>query len=202
VLVAGGLISGFPHTDKVEVVDIEDSTYSCVGPSLPVGIREGTIALLEDEDKVIVCGGYNYNGVSKECYSLSRGSSEWKAENDLNAERNLMSSSVVGNKWVISGDYDTSGVNSATLDIYENGIFTQPSYKMSVGKSDHCQVSISDTVIFITGGITTVPTASPSPESFYLDLTSGGFFRDTLALPTSQIVGSMDTVCGLVNDRY
>ena len=117
VLVVGG--SDGSYLDDVELLALGGQSGNCdVLPDYPITVRSMTGALLEGGSTVKVCGGYP--GAVSSCYDLSAGSGAWREAEPMMVGREYHASSVVGDKWFITGGsvskYFTRNVNGRLVD--------------------------------------------------------------------------------------
>jgi len=142
------VIGGYEPSDlqpirEVEAIDLANVNHNCPSlPNYPLDIYLHTAAFYQDQ--VVICGGGEPKVDS--CYSLGRSLDEWRPMQTLlgGADSDLKSS-VLGNKWFISG-----GENNANLlRVYQDGVFVD-GITMPFPKEAHCQLTINATHIFFT----------------------------------------------------
>ncbi len=120
VLVVGGDDGSF--LDDVELLALGGQSGNCdVLPDYPIAVKQMTGALLEGGSTVKVCGGYDGTSTRvSSCYDLSAGSGAWREAEPMMVGRFAPSSSVVGDKWFITGGdvskYFTRNVNGCLVD--------------------------------------------------------------------------------------
>jgi len=148
IVIAGlGPGSAVSFLSNVEVINLSDESEICPQlPDYPIALEDHTAAFYQG--KIVSCGGYD-RFKHDECFELGPDLREWVEIPPLPiAEMDSMKSSVIDQKWVISGG---SGQNAhASLQVYD-GIFT-PSPNMPFEKFDHCQLTLNSTHIFFTAG--------------------------------------------------
>ena len=104
VLVVAGYSSGY--INDVEVLDLSKQSSNCdVLPDYPIALELMTGALLEGGSMVKVCGGWDLEDTYTSCYDLNAGSGAWREAEPMMQERYNHASSVVGDKWFITGGY-------------------------------------------------------------------------------------------------
>jgi len=131
----------------VELIDLSGEGKLC--PILPDYPLE--VAFLDAtfyEESVIVCGGSlpNHHATGR-CFSLGPDLSSWKEIDTLPySPRYSQASSIIDNKWFISGGYPES---RSTL-IYDGSTFTLGK-ELPYSRTDHCQLTINSTHVFFAG---------------------------------------------------
>jgi len=166
---------------SVEVLDDRGSLQkSCNAPDFPLAVFGATGAFLDG--KVVICGGDSSEGFTRSCYELESGSDRWVESLSLPGKATRhMRSSVLGQKWLLSGGQGGGGVETFVL---EQGIFT-PGPELPFSKFGHCQLTLNSTHIFFAGdGVETFLYDWPRYEWIFLD-----------DLPADIAFGA----CGLLN---
>jgi len=138
------------------------------------------------DDKIVVCGRFAPNEDTP-CFELARGSSQWSRTIDVPFKLKFFGSSVIDGKWLLTGGADEDLNIDDRVFLYYDGIFkdneSMDSYKMG-----HCQVTLNDTHVFVTGG-------RHSYATFILDVFQQ-VFTPLPSLPEEIEFGA----CGLLNN--
>ena len=153
------IATGSPSGDgrNTEIVDLEDSNFSCtkVEP-FPVKLYGATGGLMKGQ-KPFICGGGAYiNGwtSSKDCYQLTEAGSWAKDQTaKLNTARGYAGygSVVIDNNLYLAGGYN--GVELRSIEMLSPDATSQTlSVQLPTGLSSHCQVQWDSDKFFIIGG--------------------------------------------------
>ena len=206
------IATGSPSGDgrNTEIVDLEDSNFSCtkVEP-FPVKLYGATGGLMKGQ-KPFICGGGAYiNGwtSSKDCYQLTEAGSWAKDQTaKLNTARGYAGygSVVIDNNLYLAGGYN--GVELRSIEMLSPDATTQTlSVQMPTVFSSHCQVPWDSETFFVIGGSDN----SRRDETYFIDvktnqLTNGPSLntaRESHACEELQVTGkSYIIVTGGYND--
>ena len=155
VLIATGWEYPDPLGKNTEIIDLEDSTFSCtkVQP-FPVRLYGATGGLVNGQP--FLCGGYDKTNehYSKDCYTLTN-SGSWAKDDTaaLNTARRYVYGSVVlQNNLFISGGYNGNRLNTIEM-LSPNTISETLSVTLPEGINSHCQVSFSSNQFMVIGGL-------------------------------------------------
>jgi len=178
-LVLGGSALNRTHLgylSSVEVIEEPPSDENCqlIEP-YPLELIDATSIYYDG--KIRVCGGAALSELDfslKDCYELASGSSQWQEMQSLPIGRHLMESSIIDDKWFLTGGENNAGGRTRTW-VYENGIFT-PGPELPITKTKHCQLTLNETHIFFAGGntLSTFILNWPEQEWILLGNTLGG----------------------------
>jgi hypothetical protein len=147
VVVVGGYNGAYLRS--VQVLDFASPDKSCASlPPYPLSMCCGTATFYKGE--LLVCGGEIDGPVpSDKCFKLSPDLTSWVEILPLpNGPREVMSSSQIDGKWLISGGYYVS--SQTTSLIYDDGQFIVGP-RLPFPMKDHCQLTINSTHVFIGG---------------------------------------------------
>jgi len=180
-VIGGDLYPSHALKNSVEVFDLSQSESIC--PDIAqYPIKASGILTAFVENRIIGCGGHSDNGASNRCFAYVNDDNNWIEMRSMsNTGYEAASSSVIDGKWLISGGRES---RRSTL-IYANGDFMRGPI-LPVGKFGHCQLTLNDTHVFISGGM--------SLDTFILDFPN----RKWLLMENvpSQLYLS---ACGLIN---
>jgi len=182
VLVIGGYKEG--AISNVEVIDLSGDGLTCPKiPDYPLKVDAITAGFYDE--KVIVCGGYDNSRTHDECFYLGPDLSRWiEMAPVLGGPKRRLASSIIDNKWLLSGGYDGRTTFKSTF--FFDGISFNEGPEMPASKRAHCQVSINAThIFFANGGTTTFLLNWYTQEYDILD-----------RIPNSKEYGS----CGVINN--
>ncbi len=159
VMVSGGSIDGNSKTASVEVLDLQKTDSAC-GPIPEHGstFTEGSLGYFDG--KVLYC--------SYKCHYYVPGATEWvkvDTSNDMSRQRFASASSVIQGVWLISGG-TTSGTTTDTPE-YWDGTQFHPGPDMPHPMDRHCQVTISDSLVFFF--TPKVDASDPVGRTFFLN---------------------------------
>jgi len=182
IIVIGG--EGVGYLSSVEAIDLADDDKRCPSiPDYPIALDFHTAAYYQG--KVVSCGGYD-GGRYDKCYELGPDLRGWLEFLPFpNNQESDMKSSVIDDKWIISG----GDVSSSSLLVFDGRFTIDP--PMPYDKNNHCQLTLNSTHIFFTAGEGSDPIATfmldyPRGEWIYLDY-----------IPSSSMV---EPACGFVKD--
>jgi len=152
VVVIGGTHSDYGLLSSVELLDMSEERRTCPElPDYPKDVLEFTAAFYDNS--VIVCGGNLGFGLTDKCFSLGPDLSSWhELSTPLpNGPRFAMSSSIIDDKWYITGGEDDDFNHLNTTLIYD-GVDFLPGPDMPFSKDHHCQLTVNSTHVFLLGG--------------------------------------------------
>ena len=150
------ITTGYPYVEgrNTEIVDVENSDFTCTKVSpFPVN-NSGAIGGLIDGKTIFICGGTN-GSVSRDCYSLNE-TGLWAKDPRaiLNTPRyNAAYGSVVmnGNQLVLSGGHGSDRLK--TIEVVSPNVRAKLlSVKLPVGIYDSCIVPWDNDTFFLVGG--------------------------------------------------
>merc|ERR1712062_970594 len=138
-----------------EIIDVEDSSFSCTLSQFPTRVYSATGGLVGDTP--LICGGTIYSGYGerqflKSCYSLKEDGS-WKLESNLNTGRNSAANGevIINNILVIAGGFD--GNYLATIEVVApNSRSETLPIRLPVAMSGSCIVPWDTNTFLIIGG--------------------------------------------------
>ncbi len=131
------MVGGYVYPDDVntaEIVDIEDPNGGCEFPPYPIADTGMTMAFVDGVLKS--CGGDE----TSNCYDFDPQSQTWTQSGQISLERYPAHSSIIDNKWLISGD-------SVTTDGWNGNQFESGPLLPEL-IDDTCQVTINRTHVF------------------------------------------------------
>jgi len=180
-------IGGYNLDDlaSAELVDVSGEGKVCPEvPDFPYKVQYLLVTFYQG--KVLACGGISSGTYQDKCYSLGSDLSKWEElDSHLLSKRDKMSSSIIDNKWFISGGYD--GFKSLKETMVYDGTQFSPGPEMELSHQDHCQLAINSTHIFFAGG--------SRKETFLLDWGSGIYF------PLDDMPEYLGGACGVLNNE-
>jgi len=182
VIAIGGYNSG--KLKSTELVDVSGEAKVCPQvPDFPYEVNQLSATFYKG--KVLACGGISDTYEDK-CYSLGFDLSKWEElDVRLLSKRARMSSSIIDNKWLISGGHDGDNILKSTI-VYDGTKFL-PGPDMLRAKERHCQLTINTTHVFFTGG--------DENEAFLLDWGTGNY------IPLDDMPEYASGACGVLNNK-
>ena len=194
------IVTGMPYNDgrKTEIVDVENSNFACTNlKPFPVRMYGATAGLINDQTP-FVCGGYDDNVNSKDCYKLNDAGSWAKDQNaSLNTERHYAGfGSVVLNKnqLVLSGG-DNSGGYLKTIELVTPNESSQTlSVQLPSGFNVHCNVPWDTETFLITGGNDYLTGGGTRTETYFVNVKTA-----TLTNGPSLKLARRDHACAELN---
>jgi len=191
VMVIAGY-DGYDEITSVELIDLSNDGKTCPDlPDYPLAVEYLTVAFFEFS--VVACGGYygypSYLGTGQ-CFSLGPDLSEWKEfDTPLPYGRRFgEASSIIDDKWFISGGIDDDTDLSKSTLIYDGVQFSEGPDLLQ-RKVYHCQLTLNSTHVFFASG-------DSGLQTFLLDW-EPETYTELDALSVSMISPS----CGLLNNR-
>ena len=141
--------TGYPDTDKSQVIDVISST-ACVNlPSYPFAMYLAVGGVVNGSP--IICGGWRSSGERTDsCHRFDRNANSWKLHSTMKSRRSGHASTVVKNALFITGGYDGSRDLATTEYIYANGT-VQSGPNLPMARSGHCSVTLHDGKVMILG---------------------------------------------------
>merc|ERR1711953_1144321 len=138
-----------------EIIDVEDSSFSCTLSQFPTRVYSATGGLVGDTP--LICGGTIYSGYGerqflKSCYSLKEDGS-WKLESNLNTGRNSAANGevIINNILVIAGGFN--GTKLATIEVVAPNTRSETlPIRLPVAMSGSCIVPWDTNTFLIIGG--------------------------------------------------
>ncbi len=151
IFVLGGYDNENNRLNDVELISLgrPDGSCSASAADHPTNVDGSTLAYLDGT--ISSCGGYPRE---MECYDYDVGSNTWTRTTDLSEEREMPSSSLIGDggeDWLIAGGGDESDLGSATTEVRRDGVST-PGPSLPDGLWYACQITLNETHVFFADG--------------------------------------------------
>ena len=141
--------TGYPDTDKSQVIDVISSTACANLPSYPFAMAGAAGGVVNGSP--IICGGYIGSGERTDsCHRFDRNANSWKLHSSMKSKRSWHASTVVNNALFITGGHDGSSRLATTEYIYANGT-VQSGPNLPEARSSHCGVTLHDGKVMILG---------------------------------------------------
>jgi len=183
--VGGYTVEPFELLSTVEIIDLDQPAASCPQvANFPFQVDRLTAAFVDGS--VLACGGLGIEIPFNACYQLDQDLQGWAEISPLPYGRNHdLQSSVIKGQWVITGGqehyYDTL--------IYGDERVFIPGPDLLARKEDHCQLTVGDDHIFVTGGY-------ESDTTYMMDWSKQAWNASN-PIPNFDMAGA---ACGLAND--
>ena len=140
--------TGYPRTNKSQVIDVSSSTSCANLPSYPFAMTLAAGGVVNGSP--IICGGQIRTKEQIEsCHRFDWNSNSWKLHSNMTSRRYSHASTVVKNALFITGGYDSSEL-ATTEYIYANGT-VQSGPNLPFGRDGHCSVTLHDGKVMILG---------------------------------------------------
>jgi hypothetical protein len=191
MVIGGAQLPPSPNNiDSVEVFDVEKANLRCQRiQSFPYEAY-GVLSAYVD-GKIIACGGKTETQAKNDCFEFDLEGNSWIETAPLPVpDLSGAKSSVVGQKWFITGGGSPADSDQRSF-VYENGLFS-PGPELPEPKFGHCQVTLDERRVFITGGRGEFANAT-----YILDLETQEWTRqEDIASQAVYVAG-----CGLVRGK-
>jgi len=149
-------------------------------PDYPFPIQDLTATFLDG--KIRACGG---RPLTEKCFELNDSLQSWNEVSSLPMQQYGMKSSLIDDKWFISGGYSSETLDTSyTLN---QGLF-EPGPAIPDVKNLHCQLTLNSTHIFIGG--------YPRTAAFLLDWSTQEY-EEVAGIPNELPY----VVCGLIENE-
>jgi len=169
----------------VELIDLSGEGKTC--PTLPdYPHRAQRLTATFYNGNVIACGGDKYGTATSDCFILGPDLSTWENLGSIVPVSHNMASSIIDNKWFISGGRRSTATLQST-SVWDGSVF-EDGPEMPGRKENHCQITVNSTHVFLANGY-------EYPETYLLDweLETYYIFED---IPNTQYLSA----CGLLNN--
>ena len=151
------IVTGFPIDDGInmEIVDVEDSSFTCQFEAFPVRLYGATGGLINGLP--FLCGGYYDEApyYSNDCYKMTGAGSWTKDETaSLNTGRFFAGtgSVVIENQLILSGGFGEPGLLNSIEMVSPDTAASTPSVELPTGFEGHCQVKWDESTVMVIGG--------------------------------------------------
>mgnify|MGYP001398674993 CR=1 FL=1 len=152
------IVTGSPFDDGInmEIVDVEDSSFTCQFESFPVRLYGATGGLINGLP--FLCGGYNIY-FSNDCYKMTGAGSWTKDETaSLNTGRIFAGtgSVVIENQLILSGGFGRTrepGLLNSIEMVSPDTAASTPSVELPTGFELHCLVKWDESTVMVIGGV-------------------------------------------------
>ena len=141
---------------NMEIVDVEDSSFTCHFESFPVRLYGATGGLINGLP--FLCGGYYYDEapyISNDCYKMTGAGSWTKDETaSLNTGRYFAGtgSVVIENQLILSGGFGEPGLLNSIEMVSPDTAASTPSVELPTGFQGHCLVKWDESTVMVIGG--------------------------------------------------
>ncbi len=145
VLICSGI------TDTCEVINLSSSASTCKNPPNFPALVSGAVGGLGFKGNPILCGGYQNDVRSNQCYSLEN--NEWVSSASMNSVRVVAAAAQLKDgKLLVTGGFDASfsDLNSAEMLTEEGWESNIPSLPVTI--KFHCMVTVNSTTVMAIGG--------------------------------------------------
>ena len=172
------IATGYPLDNgiKSEIVDVEDSNFSCTNiERFPIKLSGATGGLMNGKTPFI-CGGMAFingeGGYSNDCHQLTEAGSWAKDQKaSLTTERAYAGYGTMAvlnnNLFLIGGYYNNLGYLASTEMLSPDTTSKTLSVELPTGISSHCQVPWDSETFFVIGGWTGSRTRD---ESYFINV--------------------------------
>jgi len=186
ILVIGGQKVGDIPVNTIELIDLSDKLQTCsIVPNYPLNAEFITTTYYKG--KIVACGGGDPPNTDK-CFELASDLTEWVEVASIpSGNRAVMASSIIDNKWLISGGWNGGIIFESTFfydgkDIFDGPVM--PSYKFG-----HCQITLNSTHVFLASG------GEENAKTFLLNWTTQKY-----SVLDSVPINRPAVTCGLLNN--
>ena len=145
------MATGYPDTDKSQVIDVTSSTSCSNLPLYPSPNRNAVGGVVNDTPTI--CGGYGTSfspRTTDACYLFDKITNSWKLHCIMKSRRNAHATTVVKDALFITGGYDGSSTVASTEFCFFNGT-TQSGVDLPAARHGHCMVTLHDGRVIIMG---------------------------------------------------
>ena len=146
--------TGYPYTNKAQVVDLESNTECSALPEYPLYLK-GAVGSLMDGSPLI-CSGYGRsessgsNEYQSACYKYQKDSQQWLLHGSLNTGRSYAASAKIGNDLWVTGGFNGDVLKSSEYVKPDGSVIDGPDLPEAM--DGHCMVTLQDGSVAILGG--------------------------------------------------
>ena len=152
------IVTGDPLDNGInmEIVDVEDSSFTCQFEAFPVRLYGATGGLINGLP--FLCGGVYDDDpyISNDCYKMTGAGSWTKDETaSLNTGRLFAGtgSVVIENQLILSGGVGEPGILNSIEMVSPDTVASTPSVELPTGFLGHCLVKWDESTVMVIGGV-------------------------------------------------